>query len=87
MTPVRYFVIMKTAISIPDNVYERAEKLAKKKKISRSRLYTDAIEKYLDGNEKEKIIEQINKVCAKVDTSADPVLLKMALLSLPKDKW
>jgi len=78
---------VKTAISISDKLFDRAEKFARKTKLSRSRLYSEALEDYLDKREKGKIVEQINRVCGRVDTSVDPVLFKMALLSLPKDEW
>ena len=38
---------MKTAISIPDDVFRRAERFAKKMRLSRSQLYTKAIEAML----------------------------------------
>lgn len=78
---------MKTAVSISDSLFERAEKFAKKTKLSRSRLYSNALEDYLDQREKGRIVDEINRVCEKVDTSVDPALFKMALLSLPKDEW
>jgi metal-responsive CopG/Arc/MetJ family transcriptional regulator len=78
---------MKTAVTIPDNIIKRADKLAKKRRISRSQLFTEAIESYLDEYEEEEIIRRINEVCEKADTSVDPVLMKMAVLSLPKDEW
>ena len=78
---------MKTAVTIPDNIIKRADKLAKKRRISRSKLFTEAIESYLDEYEEDEIIRRINEVCEKVDTSVDPVLMKMAVLSLPKDEW
>lgn len=78
---------MKTAVSISDSLYDRAEKFAKKTRLSRSRLYAEALEDYLDRREQNKIVDQINRVCEKVDTSVDPVLFKMSLLSLPKDEW
>lgn len=77
---------MKTAVSISDSLFDRAEKYAKKTKLSRSRLYSEALEDYLDRREKSRILDQINRVCEKVDTSVDPVLFKMSLLSLPKDE-
>jgi hypothetical protein len=40
---------MKTAISIPDDVFRRAERLAKKRKMSRSQLYTAALVRMLDA--------------------------------------
>ena len=78
---------MKTAISIPDKVFARAEEFAKKKKLSRSRLFAEAIEDYLNKHDEDEVTANLNKVYAKEDSSVDPVLLKMALLSLPKEEW
>ncbi|MBA3631677.1 MAG: hypothetical protein H0W58_02515 [Acidobacteria bacterium] len=78
---------MKTAISVSDEVFELSEKLAKKLKVSRSRVFAMGVEKLAEEYEDEEIITNINKVCAKVDTSVDPVLFRMAMLSLPKDEW
>ena len=39
---------MKTAISVPNEVFERIEKYAKKKKMSRSQVFSKAAEEYLD---------------------------------------
>ena len=38
---------MKTAISIPDPLFERADQLAQKLGKSRSQLYRDALDEYL----------------------------------------
>jgi mRNA interferase MazF len=38
---------MKTAVSVPDNVFERAEKLARRMRKSRSRFYSDALVEYV----------------------------------------
>lgn len=78
---------MKTAISVSDDVFQLTEKLAKKLKVSRSRVFAMGIEKLAKEYDDEEIIASINKVCEKVDTSADPVLFKMAMLSLPRDEW
>lgn len=78
---------MKTAISIPDKVFARAEKFAKKKKLSRSRLFAEAIEHYLNKHDEDEVTANLNRVYAKEDSSVDPILLKMALLSLPKEEW
>ena len=42
-----YTFNMKTAISIPDRVFREAERAAKRQKVSRSRIYTQAVEAYL----------------------------------------
>ena len=45
--------------------------------MSRSQLFSDAVEEYLEKREdldEETLIARINAVCAEVDTSVDPVL-------------
>ncbi len=79
-------LFMKTAISVPDDVFELSEKLAKKFKVSRSQVYAMGIRKLADENEKEALIAKINEVCEKVDTSLDPFWKKMQSRILPKDK-
>lgn len=78
---------MKTAISVRDNVYKRGEKYAKKQRMSRSQLYSDALEEYLDKRDVENLKDNLERVYSKEDSSVDPVLFKMALLSLPKEEW
>lgn len=78
---------MKTAISVNTNLFERAERYAKEKKISRSRLFADAMEEYLEKREKDKIIEQINKVCEEVDTAIDPFWKEIQGRAVAKEEW
>ncbi len=78
---------MKTAISVPNEVFELSERLAKKFKVSRSKIFAMGVKKLGEEHDEEEIIANINKVCEKVDTSIDPILFKMAMLSLPKDEW
>ena len=79
--------IMKTAISVSDDVFQLSERLAKKLKVSRSKIFAMGVKKLGEEYDEEEIIASINRVCEKVDTSVDPVLFKMAMLSLPKDEW
>ena len=78
---------MKTAISVSDGLFKRAENYAREKKISRSRLFSDAMEEYLAKREKDKIIEQINKVCEEVDTSIDPIWKNLQGRAFSKEEW
>lgn len=55
--------------------------------MSRSQLFSKAAEEYLDKREKEDITANLNEVYSNEDSSVDPVLFKMALLSLPKEEW
>ena len=62
---------MKTAISIPDTVFESAERLAERMKKSRSQLYSEAVAEYLARHRHDAITERINEVCADTDTRPD----------------
>lgn len=54
---------MKTAISLPDQVFRKADRLAKKLRKSRSELYRDALLEYLKRHQGESAItEAVNAV-------------------------
>ena len=78
---------MKTAVSIPDNVFRRAEKLAKKRKISRSKLFTEAIESYLNEHDEDEITRKLNDVYSKEDSSLDPFWKELQSRALPREEW
>jgi len=78
---------MKTAVSIKDKVFQEAEKYAKKAKISRSQLYSDAVEEYLAKRNEEDLIARINAVCDEVDTSLDPAIRAYQSRVIKREKW
>jgi metal-responsive CopG/Arc/MetJ family transcriptional regulator len=78
---------MKTAISIPNNVFEQAENLARKLKISRSELFTEAVKVYLKENQVEDVMAKLNEVYETAASNLDNDLLKAQAASLPKEKW
>ena len=79
---------MKTAISVKDNLFERIDRYASMKRISRSQLFCEAAEEYLDKrDDEEDVTASLNALYAVEDSSVDPVLMKMALMSLPKETW
>lgn len=58
--------IMKTAVSIPDDVFEKGEKAAKRLKMSRSELYAKALEAYVDAHTPDAITESWNAMLAEM---------------------
>ncbi len=64
---------MKTAISVPDHIFQRAERLAKRLKKSRSQLYSEAVAEYTARHDEDEITESWNLVLADPD-AADPKL-------------
>ncbi|MBX3290358.1 MAG: hypothetical protein KF855_13555 [Acidobacteria bacterium] len=78
---------MKTAISVPNDVFKLSEKLAKKLNISRSAVFAMGVKKLGEEFDDEGITENLNKYYSKNKAELDPVMVKMALLSLPKEEW
>ena len=54
----------RTAVSIEQALFERADKLAEQMKVSRSRLYALALEMFIQKRESQQMLEQFNQVCA-----------------------
>ncbi len=78
---------MKTAISIPDKTFNSAEALAQRLSISRSELYTKAIEDYLKRNKNQGITDILNDVYRKNSNSLDDELYSIQSRSVDKDEW
>lgn len=53
---------MKTAISIPDPIYEAAEKLAKRLGVSRSQLYSRAVNSLIEQYRYSGVTERLDAV-------------------------
>ena len=78
---------MKTAVSIPDPIYRRAEKAARQLRVSRSRLYSTAIAEYLQRHTDEQIVEQLNALHGALQETLDPMLAEAQSRSLPQERW
>jgi len=78
---------MKVAISLPDPVFSAAEKLAHRLRVSRSQLYAQAIEEYLDKREDSRVTEQLNAVYAVEQEPVDPVLAAAQLGAIGHEAW
>ncbi len=79
---------MKTAISIPDKMFQSADRLAHRMGMSRSQLYVAAIKKYLDEHRGDRVTEKLNQVYGEIDSRLDPVLQSMQSRTLRKhSEW
>jgi len=78
---------MKTAISVPDDVFERAERLARRRGLPRSRLYSRALEEYLDRHDPEEVTGALDRVCQAFDARPDPALAAAAQEVLRRTEW
>lgn len=78
---------MKTAISIPDSVFSQADSLAKRLHMSRSELYTHAVEEYVGEHRHACVREKLDAVYSTEPSAVDPHLLNAQAASLPKEDW
>jgi len=81
---------MKTAISIPDDLFENAERAAKKLGVSRSELYASAVSEYIERYRREGITEKLNELhCAEGETNPelDPILSTLQTETLTEVDW
>ena len=78
---------MKTAISVPDEVYEGAERLARRTKKSRSQLFSDALKEYLGRHAPDEVTDAMNRTCAGADQPTDPFVFSAARRILERSEW
>lgn len=78
---------MKTAVSIPNDVYKRAERLARKMKVSRSRLLSIALDEYVTRHTDEEVTEAMNAALLEIGDQADPFVHEAARRTLERTEW
>lgn len=78
---------MKTAVSVPDEVFGEAEHLAKHLKISRSELYSKALAEFVSRHSPDAVTDSFNRACAAVQGEPDPVLQRAARKVLLSSEW
>ena len=78
---------MKTAISLPESVFEEAEQFAHKVNKSRSQLYVMAIQEYLARHESDNITEAMNGVCDLLSEQDTRFTSAAAQKILSKEPW
>jgi antitoxin MazE6 len=62
---------MKTSVSIPDDIFKGAERLARRTKKSRSQLFSEAVKEYIARHAPEDITDAMDRVCAELRHPAD----------------
>lgn len=82
---------MKTAISIPDTTFHKAEEQAKRMGMNRSEFFTKAVSCYLDELDMESFTSLIDDAIDLAeetdDSQSDAVAAGKALLAATDDEW
>lgn len=78
---------MKTAISIPDDVFEDAERLAGRLRTSRSQLYARAVSEFVARHDDDLVTAAMDEVVDKVGTEVDAFTRESAHQVLRRVEW
>ena len=78
---------MKTAVSIPDDVFEKVERLARRARRSRSEVFSAALREYVARHAPDEVTESINQVCDRLAEQDDGVARAAARRILERTEW
>lgn len=78
---------MKTAVSIPDDVFQEAEQLATDLQTSRSQLYSRALQEFVARHAPDRVTEAMNRVLDEVGTEVDEFTRRAARNVLKRVEW
>jgi metal-responsive CopG/Arc/MetJ family transcriptional regulator len=78
---------MKIAVSVPDDVFERAERLARQAGRSRSEVYSSALREYVARHTPDEVTDALDRVMVDVGETADPFVSAAASRLLETTEW
>jgi predicted transcriptional regulator len=82
-----YTFSMKTAISLPDDLFETADQLAARLGVSRSQLYATAVAEYVAKHRGQDVTARLNEVYSGEEASLEPELRRAQARSVGKPGW
>lgn len=78
---------MKTAISLPDELFRSGDALARRLGVSRSELYARALAEFVAKHKADQITQRLNAVYAAQDSRMDPAGALAQARILPRETW
>lgn len=78
---------MKTAISIPDEIFRAADQYAKNHGFSRSKLYTEAVAQFLEQHPSGLITKQLDEIYSAEPARLNETISTMQFSSIKKEEW
>lgn len=78
---------MKTAISIPDELFKRADELARQSGKSRSQLYREALSEYLHRHDPLAVTRALDELVDALVPEPDAWLSDAARRTLERSEW
>ncbi len=78
---------MKTAVSVPDDLFSAAQRLAKRTKKSRSRIFSEALREYVARHAPDEVTETLNRLCADLGVQEDGFATAASRRVLKRSEW
>jgi len=78
---------MKTAISLPDDLFESADELAARLGVSRSELYARAVAEYVAKHRTRDVTAKLNEVYAEEDSGLTRAVREAQARSVGSSEW
>ncbi len=78
---------MKTAISVPDEIFEEAERLAARLEKSRSQLYSEALAEYVSRHDSDTITRRLDEVWGSLNEPQDRFVAATTRHVLERVEW
>ena len=78
---------MKTAISLPKDVFEKAERLALKARKSRSQIYCEALREYVARHSPDDVTDALNSVMEQIGQTEDRFVTLASAQALARVEW
>ncbi len=78
---------MKTAVSIPDEVFEQADQLARRMGTSRSALYARALVEFVARHDTDRVTDLMNRTLEDAGVADDEFPAAAAQHTLQKTEW
>jgi hypothetical protein len=80
---------MKTAVSVPDDVFQQAERLARREGRSRSEVYSAALREYVARHDPDEVTEILNQAIDQLgdDISLEPFVREASRRTLDTAEW
>ena len=82
-----YTLGMKTAVSIPDEVFEKVERLARRAGRSRSEVFSAALAEYVARHAPDEVTEAMDRVMADVGDEVDAFVSAAGRQVLEHTEW
>jgi len=80
-----YSSSVKTAVSIPDPIFEAADRLARRRRVSRSELYAEALARLIDADETSRVTERLDDIYSARPSELDADLAALQALAIDED--